>query len=471
MSLFVTGMSSIALLLLILYKFILYPAFVSPLSNIPNAHWTSSTFPIWIWWKRRIGFESRAIYSTHQKRGPIIRLAPNELSLASLDGLRQVYTAGFEKDPWYLDEFVNYGIPNLVSMLQHQPHSIQKRMISHVYSKSYLQSSHDLAVISTVIVHERFLPLLSLAAQRNAPVEVFKLSQAVGMDFTSAYLFGITNSTNFINDVSARQHYSKLWRAKLRHSPGAEKASKEIESIIMSMCEAAETFMQNPTPEKESPTVTTSIQSTPTTTPVVYSQLSSHIAVSQAHHTTSKPEIFIVASEMLDHLVAGFGTSGVALTYLLYQMSLHPATQDALRKELHCVKLALSHPRHPENAHLDPPLPGALDTLPLLNAIIYETLRLHAPSPSPLPRVTPAGGITLGGYPNIPAGVRVSTSSYSMHRDEHAYPDPEAWKPERWLHGDREKGMGGSQEMRQWFWAFGSGGRVCVGRNFALYRT
>ncbi|MCJ1240866.1 hypothetical protein MMC14_008870 [Varicellaria rhodocarpa] len=470
MSLYLLSIGSIALLSLFLYRFIFFPAFLSPLSKIPNAHWTSSIFPIWIWWKRHAAVESLSIYSAHQKVGPIVRLGPNELSVNSLDGLRQIYTAGLDKHSWYRDEFMNYGIPNLMSTLPHKPHSIQRRMISHIYSKSYLQNSSDLCVLSNVVVCKRLLPLLYAAAVNDSPVDVFKLAPAVGMDFTSGYLFGISNSTNFINDVSARRYYSKLRRSKLRRSSGTERASKEIEFICMSMCEAADAFIQTLSNKKNSPAVDLSQSAIQTTHPVVYSQLSCQIAVSQAHHHPSKSRISIVASEMLDHLVAGYDTSGVAITYLIYQMSLHPAMQDDLRKELHTLSPPLKYPLPQQYAYSDLPLPNTIDALPFLNAIIHETLRLHSPNPSPLPRMTPARSITLEGYPNIPTGVRVSTSAYSMHRNERAYPEPEAWKPERWLRDDKENGVEASDERRRWFWAFGSGGRMCVGSNFALYQ-
>lgn len=47
----------------------------------------------------------------------------NELSVASLDGLRQIYLDGYETDPWYIDFLTKYGMPNMVSMVQHKPHA------------------------------------------------------------------------------------------------------------------------------------------------------------------------------------------------------------------------------------------------------------------------------------------------------------------------------------------------------------
>lgn len=86
------------LLLGLVYKFILIPAFISPLAKIPKAHPTASISSVWIWWKRRTGTETRSIFALHRQLGPIVRLGPSEISVNSLDGLRTVYSGGFEKD-------------------------------------------------------------------------------------------------------------------------------------------------------------------------------------------------------------------------------------------------------------------------------------------------------------------------------------------------------------------------------------
>ena len=80
----------VALVLIYLFfYYVVYAAIISPLSKIPSGHPTASFLPIWIWWKRRKGYESRSIFAAHQRHGPVVRLAPNEVSVASLDGLRK----------------------------------------------------------------------------------------------------------------------------------------------------------------------------------------------------------------------------------------------------------------------------------------------------------------------------------------------------------------------------------------------
>ena len=60
--------------------------------------------------------------------------------------------------------------------------------------------------------------------------------------------------------------------------------------------------------------------------------------------------------------------------------------------------------------------------------------------------------------------MRVNAQAYSLHRNEEAFPKAEEWIPDRWL----GKVPGETEKKERWFWAFGSGGRMCVGSNFAM---
>lgn len=454
--------AAVSLLSLTIYHYVVVPAFLSPLSKIPNAHFTSSWLPTWIWWKRRISREVRSIYAAHQEHGPIVRLAPNELSVCSLEGLRQIYTAGFERTPWYTG-FMNFNVPNMVSMLEHKPHSIQKRMVSNVYSKSFLQNSPDLQVACGVILSEKLLPVLFSAAQRDESINVLPLAQGAGMDFMSSYLFGITNATDFIRDIPARQKYFDTYHTKAHKLPGFQQATAELESYCLSRCVAAEKLTQN---------LSNTSATTPRTSPVVYAKMHSMLSSSKFPEMPRTPEAkrLHVASEMLDHLLGGHETSAITVTYILWELSRRPALQSALRAEVLTLSPPLTFPLQ-QTSGGEPhtpllPRPQDIDNLPLLNAIIYEVLRLYPAVPSLQPRVTPPGGVTIEGYPNIPGGVKVGASAYCMHRNEEAFPEAEKFKPERWMQG--ENGYGGTEAMRRWFWTFGSGGKMCVGNNFAL---
>ena len=93
--------------LALLYRFLVYPVFLSPLSDIPSAHWSASLSPLWILAARRHGRENRALLAAHRRLGPVVRVAPGTLSVDGLDGLKTIYRGGFEKSAWY-GQFDNY---------------------------------------------------------------------------------------------------------------------------------------------------------------------------------------------------------------------------------------------------------------------------------------------------------------------------------------------------------------------------
>jgi hypothetical protein len=364
---------------------------------------------------------------------------------------------------------------NMFSTVEHQPHSAKKRLVSNIYSKSYLQSSAQLHENSLILLRDRFLPFIQEAAIAQTVVDVHDMNNGFTTDFMSAYQFGLACSTKLSVDSSAKHHYLRQYHSRKDYEfhsqeiprvkawckwlgfplvpKQIEEANDFMEEIGMRMCNNADAYLENlPSAGME---------------PVVYKQFKNGLAKQRQRpgEKASQAEIehqrLEVASEMLDHLSAGQETSAIALTYLYYEMSQRPDLQEQLRQEL----LSLS-PQvvWPPTAGFELPSPKSIDALPLLHTIIIETLRLHAPIPGLEPRITPAGGCSLAGYDNIPAKVRVSAMPYALHRNAEVYPEPDSWRPERWLKASEME----MKEMLRWFWAFGSGGRMCIGSNLAM---
>lgn len=99
-----------AFIFFVLYKYLIFPLWISPLSKIPAAHVSCAFSPFWILWQRFKEEEVHVIYEAHQKHGPIVRLGPNEVSVNCVDGgLRTVYAGNFEKPGWY-NAFANYEL-------------------------------------------------------------------------------------------------------------------------------------------------------------------------------------------------------------------------------------------------------------------------------------------------------------------------------------------------------------------------
>ncbi|KAH8760076.1 cytochrome P450 monooxygenase-like protein [Hyaloscypha sp. PMI_1271] len=156
------------------------------------------------------------------------------------------------------------------------------------------------------------------------------------------------------------------------------------------------------------------------------------------------------------------------MTYLKWELSRNPGLQSALRKELLNLSSPLVYTPNASQGERRLPDPKELDSLPLLNAVLKEVLRVYPPTPALLDRVTPPGGAVIEGYA-IPGGIRVGTSAKVMHLNEEVFSDAGSFVPERWLSDGKEESVNRIKEMNRWFWAFGSGGRMCIGNHFATH--
>jgi cytochrome P450 len=137
--------------------------------------------------------------------------------------------------------------------------------------------------------------------------------------------------------------------------------------------------------------------------------------------------------ELMTLLVAGHETTATALGWAFERLLRHPA--------------ALAHAT--EDAR------GGDGTY--LDAVAKETLRLKPVLPLVARRL--AEPVTLGGV-DLPAGADVAPCIYLVHHREDVYPEPDAFRPERFL--------GVKPGTYTWL-PFGGGVRRCIGASFALF--
>ncbi|RYP10945.1 hypothetical protein DL764_000381 [Monosporascus ibericus] len=100
-----------------------------------------------------------------------------------------------------------------------------------------------------------------------------------------------------------------------------------------------------------------------------------------------------------------------------------------------------------------------IKNLVYLNAVVKETLRLSSPVPGCLPRLVPDGGARVGTV-YLPEGIAVSVSLLSLQQNAELFPEPQKFRPERWLGED-------GKAIEKWNVAFSRGPRQCIGTNIA----
>jgi cytochrome P450 len=152
-----------------------------------------------------------------------------------------------------------------------------------------------------------------------------------------------------------------------------------------------------------------------------------------------------VRDEAMTLFLAGHETTAVALTWTWYLLSMHPEVEAKLHEEL---DRALSDGR---------PSPEDLSALRYTQMVLRESMRLYPPAWA-------IGRRALAEHPVdgrvIPARAVIVVSPYLVHHDSRWWPEPQAFRPERWAEEDRSR-------HRLAYFPFGAGPRMCIGEPFA----
>ena len=356
-------------------------------------------------------------------------------------------------------------------------HAYRKRMMAQLYSKSHVLSSTTMQDSTNTILHGRLLPIIERCAETITPLDMYSHNQAYVVDVATAFLFGPDLASNCIEDLVHRAWYGQCWNeiAKARFWHEFPQLNKwagflgiylvprtayerrlDLEKYNIAKCDQAE---KNVSEEDSFITNNHSLFGR------LRAGMRKWAGPSASSSRQPYPYRFDIAADMFDHTAAAYESSPITITYILYELSRRPELQEKLHEELLTLKYPptslkddIDHSRLPDSR--------AIDSLPLLDAILQETLRRWPATGGGLPRVTPDTGCSLAGYDNIPPGVCVRASAHCLHRNPEVFPEPEEWRPERWLDASADELV----EMRRWFWAWGSGPGMCLGQHFATYR-
>jgi cytochrome P450 len=150
--------------------------------------------------------------------------------------------------------------------------------------------------------------------------------------------------------------------------------------------------------------------------------------------------------EILTLLLAGHETVASALSWTLHLVAINPDAEARLHEEVDTVLAGR-------------PAGGAdLARLTYTANVVRESMRLMPPVPA-LTRQT-GGEYAVGGY-TLPAGCTIVLSPAVTHYDPRFFPDPTAFRPDRWTPAFRA-GL-----PRQAYFPFAAGPHQCIGEAMA----
>ncbi|CAM0150448.1 unnamed protein product [Urochloa decumbens] len=162
-------------------------------------------------------------------------------------------------------------------------------------------------------------------------------------------------------------------------------------------------------------------------------------------------------SLLSDLFSAGTDTSAATVEWAIAELLLNPKSMARARSEL--ARVLGSKPEVEESD---------IDQLKYLQAIVKEIFRIHPPAPLLLPHEAEATTQIQGGRYTVPKGARVVVNVWAIGRDGEAWPEPEKFKPERFLEEESGGAAGVDFRGRDFeLLPFGSGRRMCPGMPLA----
>ncbi|KAG5637677.1 hypothetical protein H0H81_003645 [Sphagnurus paluster] len=417
----------------------------------------------WLGLVAKNGHRSEVVHEMHQKYGPLVRLAPNHISIADPDALNIVYAHGNGalKSNFY-DAFVSIR-RGVFNTRDRQEHARKRKIVSHIFSQKSVvefephirQHVADLIAqwdhpppppdvrpgvnyLAFDIVGDLAFgaPFGMIAAAKD--VAKVPRNQEGAMDS-----YGKDDSDEDAVEVPAvkilngRGEYSMAlgvlppwWRPFVRMIPWYRRGSKDVKTLAGIAIMAVKKRLASPTDRVD---------------------LLSKLKAGRDSNGNPMGREELTA-EALTLLIAGSDTTSNSTCAIIYHLAHNPHIQQRLHHELD------------EQLGTEDEIAATADQvkrLPYLEACINEGLRIHSTSAIGLPRVIPDGGLTILGH-FFPAGTVVSVPSYSIHRDTAIWgEDVEDYRPERWFERDQAA-------MQKTFNPFSVGPRACVGRNLAF---
>ncbi|KAI1180382.1 cytochrome P450 3A13 [Nemania sp. FL0916] len=402
----------------------------SPLRALPGP--TTSLFTSLVLKSHEFrALRTKYVHDLHLQYGPVVRIAPNEVSFASLEGIKEIYGSGgsgYDKTEFY-DLFKVYGRRTMFTTLNKEDHAKRKRILADRYANSSIMKLPSLDGIAER--SRRFTERCSRFVGQST--DLFVRLHDYAFDGVTHQLFHPYGSNSLCNpqdeDIMKQVAFDDSLQNRLvaYYSPSFHKIIGRILSIFAKP-------RQTPLADELVLSATQKID------PAQFTLLN---RMQEKVHNMDRMDM---AAECLDHMAAGIDTTGDGLCFLMWELSqprsLH--IQRKLQEEL------MANPN------------ASFDKLPYLDAVVSEGLRCFPPIPMSLPRYVPKGGRTIDGF-FIPEHTIVSSQAYSTHRiDQKVFPEPDLFNPERWFEEED------APDRRRLFFAFASGGRGCIGKHLAL---
>ncbi|KAG4436050.1 Zeaxanthin epoxidase, chloroplastic [Cadophora sp. M221] len=387
----------------------------------------------------------------HEKYGPIVRVAPNELSFIGADAWEGIYGfqktgPNFEKSPIFIGAVSPVEGQMGISLAPNEPHSRQRKALAAAFTNN--------ALLQQQVILQRHVDKLMMALKKMA-ADKQSVNMADWYTFTTFDMIGdicFAEPFGCLDDGAANEwakaivniFKSAVWDQAMRRLAGTGSLLHKVLVKLVVPAEAAKWRVTHFSKSKEK---TLRRLADPDRQ---HPDLIQHILKNEGSRKgLTQTEIVL---NMVLFISAGSETTANLMTGWTYFMISHPHILQRVTDE---VRAAFSSDRDIKWE--------TVKDLSYLEATMHEALRLFSPAPANQQRVVPVGGAMIDGH-FIPAGTTVAVAPFAAVRSPLNFVDGEKFAPERWL-GDKHYASDNLHASQP----FSLGPRGCIGKNLSFF--
>ncbi|CAJ2506367.1 Uu.00g004970.m01.CDS01 [Anthostomella pinea] len=427
---------------------IVYKAFLHPLNRFPGPKIAKFTNAAHSWWYLG-GRQPFDLLELHKKYGHVVRTAPNELSFNSAQSFKDIYGFRHGHKPFIKGTFyeggvfAGRGVTSIVSERDPGKHAQMRRLLAHAFSNSSLNEQEEL-IISSV---DRFIELVkSKTCQQGEVFDIGKGYERMAFDIIGDLAFGQTFGA-LENDEPhpwISTLLGALTKGALADTFKRFPAAARVVGLLLKK-QLTKLYADTALNEQLAIDLVKKRIDSDTVRKDFMTRILEHR--SQDRHRASDLQL---AAHSWDFVAAGSETTSTALSCCTYFALQNPDIMATLKAE---IRGAFADPSAINDA--------STKTLPYLNAVCLEAMRIYPPLPIALPRLVPEGGDTVDGH-YLPAGITVTTNPTAASLDPANFEEPLTFKPDRWLDS---AASGKGRDILEASQPFSLGARGCIGKS------
>ncbi|KFY65399.1 hypothetical protein V496_02591 [Pseudogymnoascus sp. VKM F-4515 (FW-2607)] len=359
----------------------------------------------------------------------IIRIAPNEYSIDDADAVKVIYGLGsqFIKSPWYIAS----GNPDphaaldLFSDRDPIRHAASRRKVASAYSMTALAQLEPFVDQCYSVLRARFIEF----ADRGQAIDMAHWMQCYAFDvigeITVGKRFGFLDQGDDIDSIMAAISQYLSYAAIVGvYSEFHRFAAKLISLLPQKQGGGMAAMIKFANEQLEHRLSTTAVDAADNKHLNPKGDFLSRM-LNLHHQNPEKITLKDIFVTCITNIGAGSDTTSISLSSVFYHLCKYPEVAQKLRVEIDEKAAA---------GELDDPITfKQAQSMPYLQAVLKEALRVHPATGLPLGRVVPIGGAIIAGRV-FPAGSIVGVNSWVAHANQAVWgPDSAVFRPERWL--------------------------------------